>query len=93
MDVLVQQDIPIQLNLVSQVTGRPGEIIFIGHSMGATLIFMHGAEFPQENQNLIQGIVALAPVTYLHGVPLMELAAPFFFILSVSNKISQYYWK
>ncbi|CAH1378794.1 unnamed protein product [Tenebrio molitor] len=76
LDAMAQKDIPSQLNLVANATGKAGEIIYIGHSMGTTLVFMYASEYPEETRELIQGLVALAPVVYLNGVPLIELVKP-----------------
>ncbi|CAH1378793.1 unnamed protein product [Tenebrio molitor] len=76
LDVMAQKDIPSQLQLVANETGKAGEIIYIGHSMGTTLIFMYASEYPEETRELIQGFVTLAPVAYLNGVPIIEFAKP-----------------
>jgi lysosomal acid lipase/cholesteryl ester hydrolase len=82
---MAQKDIPSQLNLVANATGKAGEIIYIGHSMGTTLVFMYASEYPEETRELIQGLVALAPVVYLNGVPLIELVKPLTSLIIVNN--------
>jgi lysosomal acid lipase/cholesteryl ester hydrolase len=82
---MAQKDIPSQLKLVANETGKAGEIIYIGHSMGTTLIFMYASEYPEETRELIQGLVALAPVVYLNGVPLIELVKPLASLIIVNN--------
>jgi lysosomal acid lipase/cholesteryl ester hydrolase len=85
LDVMAQKDIPSQLQLVANETGKAGEIIYIGHSMGTTLIFMYASEYPEETRELIQGFVTLAPVAYLNGVPIIEFAKPLALLVIVST--------
>jgi pimeloyl-ACP methyl ester carboxylesterase len=85
LDVMAQKDIPSQLQLVANETGKAGEIIYIGHSMGTTLIFMYASEYPEETRELIQGFVTLAPVAYLNGVPLIEVVKPLVLLVIVST--------
>ncbi|CAH1378797.1 hypothetical protein MTP99_002594 [Tenebrio molitor] len=76
LDTIAQKDIKTQLQLVADQTGRAGDIIYIGHSMGTTLGFMHASENPGKKQGLIKGLIALAPIVYLDGITVLELATP-----------------
>ncbi|XP_068898904.1 lipase 1-like [Tenebrio molitor] len=76
LDTIAQKDITAQLQLVANQTGNAGDIIYIGHSMGTTLGFMHASENPGKEQGLIKGLIAFAPVVYLDGVAILELATP-----------------
>jgi hypothetical protein len=76
------------LQLVADQTGRAGEIIYIGHSMGTTLGFMHASENPGKKQGLIKGLIALAPIVYLDGITVLELATPIGIPLLVSTNIT-----
>jgi lysosomal acid lipase/cholesteryl ester hydrolase len=86
LDTMAQKDIPSQLKLVANETGKAGHIFYIGYSMGATVAFMYASEYPEESQKLIQGLVALAPVVYLNGIRKIELVKPL--ILSVIKFLS-----
>jgi lysosomal acid lipase/cholesteryl ester hydrolase len=88
LDTMAQKDIPSQLKLVANETGKAGHIFYIGYSMGATVAFMYASEYPEESQKLIQGLVALAPVVYLNGIPKIELVKPLILSVIVSNDMS-----
>lgn len=62
------------LNFVAKLTNS--KLLYVGHSMGTTLSFMFSSEFSEEASNLLQGIVALAPVAYLNNVPLIDVIKP-----------------
>ncbi|EFA10585.2 gastric triacylglycerol lipase [Tribolium castaneum] len=74
LDIMAANDLRSMLNFVAKSTGS--KILYIGHSMGTTLSFMYSSEFSKEASQILQGIIALAPVGFLNGVPIIELARP-----------------
>ncbi|XP_063927616.1 lipase 3-like [Zophobas morio] len=60
-------DLPAALYYVSNTTNKPGEIIYIGHSMGTTMFFVCSSIKPQVVKN-VKVMVALAPVAYMTHV-------------------------
>lgn len=79
-------DLPAALYHVSNVTQKPGEIIYIGHSMGTTMFFVFSSLRPQIAKN-VKGMVALAPVAYMTHIrsPIRYLT-PFVFDIQVKEK-------
>ena len=73
LDTMASNDIPALLKLVANVTEKESAIIYIGHSRGATLIFMYASEHPAETQKLLKCMVALCPVAYLDAVWYIKL--------------------
>ncbi|XP_050294889.1 lipase member K-like isoform X1 [Anthonomus grandis grandis] len=57
-------DLPATLYHISNNTGKPGEIIYIGHSMGTTMSFVLASTLPQVAKNL-KLIVSLAPTVFM----------------------------
>lgn len=57
-------DLPASLQYVANTTQKPGEIIYIGHSMGTTMFFVFSSTLPEVAKN-VQIMVALAPVAYM----------------------------
>ncbi|KAJ8927628.1 hypothetical protein NQ314_019889 [Rhamnusium bicolor] len=68
-------DLPAVLYYVSNITEKPGEIIYIGHSMGTTMFFVISSTNPQAAKN-VKLMVALAPVAYMTHIrsPIRYLA-------------------
>lgn len=68
-------DLPAALYHVANVTQRPGDIIYIGHSMGTTMFFVLSSLRPQIAKN-IKAAVAMAPVAYMTHIrsPIRYLA-------------------
>ncbi|XP_017770503.1 PREDICTED: lysosomal acid lipase/cholesteryl ester hydrolase-like [Nicrophorus vespilloides] len=68
-------DLPAMINHISNITNRPGEILYIGHSMGTTMFYALASERPQIAQS-IRAMVALAPVVYMTHIksPIRYLA-------------------
>ena len=73
LDTMASNDIPALLKLVANVTEKESAIIYIGHSRGATLIFMYASEYPAETQKLLKCVVALCPAVYLNAVWYIKL--------------------
>lgn len=57
-------DLPAAFDYVVNVTRKPGEIVYIGHSMGTTMFFVFSSSLPHLAKN-IKVMVALAPVVYM----------------------------
>lgn len=78
-------DLPAALYHVSNVTQKPGEIIYIGHSMGTTMFFVLSSLRPQVAKN-VKLMVALAPVAHMtHIRSPVKYIAPFVFDIQVSR--------
>lgn len=60
-------DLPAALYYVSNTTNKPGEILYIGHSMGTTMFFVLASTKPQVAKN-VKLMIALAPVAYMTHV-------------------------
>lgn len=73
IDTLAKYDLPAKLELVANVTGQGGKIIYLGHSMGTTVGFMYASE---SNKNLVEKFIMMAPVAYMHGLMLIEMLIP-----------------
>ncbi|KAG5882107.1 hypothetical protein JTB14_016870 [Gonioctena quinquepunctata] len=69
------KDLPAALHYVSNITNKPGEIIYVGHSMGTTMFFVF-ASLKQQAAKNVKLMVALAPVAYMTHIrsPLRYLA-------------------
>ncbi|KAH0818291.1 hypothetical protein GEV33_004500 [Tenebrio molitor] len=72
LDTVAVYDISASLNKVANETGMEGSIIYIGHSRGTTLIFMYAAEYPEETERLLKGIIALSPIAFFNPKPYIE---------------------
>lgn len=78
-------DIPAALSHVSNITGKGGDIIYIGHSMGTTMFFIFSSLLPKTAQ-LIKVMVGLGPAAYMtHIRSPVRYLAPFSNDLEVSN--------
>lgn len=68
IDTLAENDLLVMLNAVANANKSNKKIIYIGHSMGTTSVFMLASRFPYEIQNLLEVIIAFSPIVYLQGV-------------------------
>ncbi|XP_044262261.1 lipase member K-like [Tribolium madens] len=75
LDKLALFDIGEQLKFVAKKTGKWGSIIYLGHSMGTTLAFLYNAGNQGQANNLLSGIIAMAPVIHLRNLPLVAKLA------------------
>ncbi|CAG9819620.1 unnamed protein product [Phaedon cochleariae] len=68
-------DLPAVLYYINNTTSRPGEIIYIGHSMGTTMYFIFSSMYQQAAKN-VKMMIALAPVAYMANIksPIKYLA-------------------
>lgn len=57
-------DLPAMLNHVSNITGKEGDVIYIGHSMGTTMFYVYASLFPEIASSAVRLMVGLAPVAY-----------------------------
>lgn len=77
------KDLPAVVKFIVNETEKPGEIIYIGHSMGTTMFFVFASEFPSVAKN-IKAMVALAPVTYMtHLKSPIRYLSPFAYDIEV----------
>lgn len=83
MDTITNEDLRIQLEFVANATQE--KAVIVAHSMGCTLSFMFGSEYPDRANQLIKGLVALAPVVYLDDVPFTTSALLWAMPLIVSH--------
>ena len=58
------RDLPSVLSYVANVTGKGGEIVYVGHSMGTTMFFVYSSVLKEEAK-VVKAMVALAPVAYM----------------------------
>ncbi|XP_063924782.1 lipase member K-like [Zophobas morio] len=73
LDTVATKGISAILSTVATATSKSGSIIYIGHSRGATLAFMYAAEYPEEAQKILRGVVALSPIVYFEPVFYMKI--------------------
>ncbi|XP_050294890.1 lipase 3-like isoform X2 [Anthonomus grandis grandis] len=74
---IATEDLPTTLYHISNSTGKPGEIIYIGHSMGTTMSFVLASTLPEVAKNL-KLIVSLAPTVFMkHLRSPLRYIAPF----------------
>ncbi|XP_018568985.1 lipase 3-like [Anoplophora glabripennis] len=70
-------DLPTELYYISNTTGKLGDIIYIGHSMGTTEFFVLSSLLPQVAKN-VKLMIALAPAAYTtHMRSPIRYLAPF----------------
>ncbi|CAH1984657.1 unnamed protein product [Acanthoscelides obtectus] len=70
-------DLPAVLYYVTNTTDQPGQVIYIGHSMGTTMFFIFSSLLPQAAKN-VKLMIALAPVAYMtHIKSPIRYFAPF----------------
>lgn len=78
------KDLPAVVQFIVNKTNKPGEIIYIGHSMGTTMFFVFASELPNIAKN-IKVMVALAPVTYMtHLKSPIRYLSPFAYNIEVN---------
>nr|XP_023020414.1 lipase 3-like [Leptinotarsa decemlineata] len=58
------KDLPAAMYYISNSTNKPGEIIYVGHSMGTTMFFVF-ASLKQQAAKNVKIMVGLAPVAYV----------------------------
>lgn len=62
-------DVPAQIEVVAEKTGRAGNIIYIGHSLGTTTAFIYAIDKMEQAHKNLRAIIALAPIGSLHNCP------------------------
>lgn len=78
-------DLPAALYHISNITEKPGDIIYIGHSMGTTMYFVMSSLNYQASKN-VKLMIALAPVAYMtHIKSPIKYLAPFSSDFQVSD--------
>lgn len=74
---MATKDLPAVLYHISNTTGKAGQILYIGHSMGTTMSFVLSSVLPQVAKN-IKLIVSLAPTAFMtHLTSPVKYLAPF----------------
>ncbi|XP_068896626.1 lipase member N-like [Tenebrio molitor] len=68
LDDLAQYDVPAALDLIANVTGKAGSIVYMGHSRGSTVIFMYTSSNPVHARRMLKGIVAFSTIAYFDVV-------------------------
>lgn len=61
------KDLPACFYHVGEITGKPKDIQYIGHSMGTTMFFVFSSLMPELAKN-IKLMIALAPVAYMSNI-------------------------
>lgn len=74
-------DLPAVLEFITKKTKRPGEIIYVGHSLGTTMFFIYSSVFKSAN-TMVSKMVALAPAVYMNHV-----RSPIKYLAPFSNEI------
>ncbi|KAJ8922779.1 hypothetical protein NQ315_007814 [Exocentrus adspersus] len=70
-------DLPAVLYYVGNITQKPEQIIYIGHSMGTTMFFVFSSMYPVAAKN-VKLMIALAPVAMMtHIQSPIRFLAPF----------------
>lgn len=96
-----QYDLPAVLEHISTVTRKPGEIIYIGHSMGGTMFLVYESLY-QKASKYIKVVIGLAPASfqtdvrssisnYANYVRLFEVNINIFFTTNIKNVNSFYF--
>ncbi|XP_044749500.1 lipase 3-like [Coccinella septempunctata] len=60
-------DLPAVIQFISTTTGKGGQILYVGHSMGTTMFYVFSSLKP-EIAKLVKFMVSLAPVAYMKYV-------------------------
>ncbi|XP_049823892.1 lipase member K-like [Aethina tumida] len=74
------RDIPAKLDLIANVTGQAGNIIYMGHSMGTTMAFVYCSVNVTHCRNNLRAIIALGPIANLN-----KIKVPFFHFFARTN--------
>ncbi|XP_025831745.1 lipase 3-like [Agrilus planipennis] len=82
LDHLGLMDIPAMLNKIAEVTGKKGETIVIGHSLGTTISMIYASARPEEARRNIKFMVLLAP-----AATLTNMISPFRILAPLSEAI------
>lgn len=81
------RDLPAAITFIVNKTGKPGEIIYVGHSMGTTMFFVFSSLMPRIAKN-IKAMVAFAPVAYMtHLTSPIRYLSPFTYDFEVNFNI------
>lgn len=61
MDDIALYDLPAIIETIEKTTGRKGEILFIGHSLGSTIALMYASEYPEAAKEHIRFFLFMSP--------------------------------
>ncbi|CAH1154350.1 unnamed protein product [Phaedon cochleariae] len=71
-------DLPAMTTYISKITGRKGDITYIGHSMGTTMSYIYSILRKKHAEEHLNGIISFAPVAYTRNVKgLYRFLSPF----------------
>lgn len=72
---VAMHDVPAIIDYIKKVKGTGSKIVYIGHSMGTTILFAMLSSRPEYNDKLVAGF-ALAPVAFMSDIkgPVKSLA-------------------
>lgn len=77
MDEIAIYDLPAIIETIEKTTGRKGEILFVGHSLGSTLGLMYATEFPKIAKDHIRFFLFMSPAyTLSNMISPMKAAGP-----------------
>lgn len=68
MDEIAAYDLPAIIDTIAKETGRQGEILFVGHSLGSTIALMYAAEFPEAAKQHIRFFLFMSPAYTLNNM-------------------------
>lgn len=86
MDEISHYDLPAFFREIERHTGRRGNIIFIGHSLGPTLSMMYASAFPEDAHKTIKMFIYMAPAyTLSHMLSPFKTIAYMLPMLTVSS--------
>ncbi|XP_049823891.1 gastric triacylglycerol lipase-like [Aethina tumida] len=70
-------DIPAIIDTIANVSGQPGKLIYVGHSMGTTISYIYASVNRTHCKNNVKAIISLAPIAKLNKfeVPFMHFLA------------------
>lgn len=68
MDEIALYDLPAIIDTIVKETGRKGEILFVGHSLGSTVALMYAAEFPEKAKENVRFFLFMSPAYTLSNM-------------------------
>uniref|UniRef100_A0A6P7GTJ9 Lipase n=1 Tax=Diabrotica virgifera virgifera TaxID=50390 RepID=A0A6P7GTJ9_DIAVI len=76
-------DLPAIVSYISNITGKGGDLLYIGHSMGTTQFFVFSSLFPKLAAKHIKLMVGLAPTAYM-----THIRSPIRYLAPFSNDLN-----
>ncbi|XP_019879730.1 gastric triacylglycerol lipase [Aethina tumida] len=75
-------DIPAIIDTIANVSGQPGKLIYVGHSMGTTISYIYASVNRTHCKNNVKAIISLAPIANLN-----KFEVPFMHFLALNSQI------